>query len=226
MIPGSMQKFETAFLSIAYLPPIQYITKFLTHESVYIEMHENFQKQSYRNRCVIYGANGPLTLVIPVNKKRGRKNIITDILIDYNTDWQNMHWKSMVSAYQNSPFFEFYKDELNQLLFYRKKFLVDFNLNLLNYINRLLNLNDTYSLSEDYQSDSEVHDYRQSINPKKRLQRQDRSFQPMEYQQVFIEKYGFIPNLSVVDLIFNEGPNSHHILEASIKKGTDLFSAQ
>ena len=68
-------------------------------------MHENFQKQSYRNRCVIYGANGPLTLVIPVNKKRGRKNIITDILIDYNTDWQNMHWKSMVSAYQNSPFF-------------------------------------------------------------------------------------------------------------------------
>ena len=226
MMPGSMQKFETALLSIAYLPPVQYITKFLAHESVYIEMHENFQKQSYRNRCVIYGANGPLTLVIPVKKKRGRNNIITDIRIDYDTDWQNIHWKSLVSAYQNSPFFEFYKDELNQLLFNSEKSLVDFNLNLLNHILKLLNLNETYSMSEDYLSDSEVHDYRQSVNPKKRLQRPDRSFQPVKYQQVFIEKFGFIPNLSVVDLIFNEGPNSHHILEASIKKGTDLFSAQ
>lgn len=226
MIAGSMQKFETALLSIAYLPPVQYITKFIAHKRVYIEMHENFQKQSYRNRCVIYGANGPLTLVIPVNKKRGRKNLITDIRIDYDADWQNIHWKSLVSAYQNSPFFQFYKDELNQLLFNREKFLVDFNLNLLNHINRLLNLNETYSLSEDYLSDSEVHDYRHSINPKKRLQRPDRSFQPVKYQQVFNEKFGFIPNLSVVDLIFNEGPNSHHILAASIKKGTDLFSAQ
>ena len=189
-MPGSMQKFETALLSIAYLPPVQYFTKFLAHESVYIEMHENFQKQSYRNRCVIYGANGPLTLVIPVKKKRGRNNIITDIRIDYDTDWQNIHWKSLVSAYQNSPFFEFYKDELNQLLFNSEKSLVDFNLNLLNHILKLLNLNETYSMSEDYLSDSEVHDYRQSVNPKKRLQRPDRSFQPVKYQQVFIEKFG------------------------------------
>ena len=219
MIPGSMQKSDTALLSVAYLPPIQYITKLLAHERVYIEMHENFQKQSYRNRCVIYGANGPLTLVIPVNKKRGRKNIISDIRIDYDSDWQNIHWKSLVSAYQNSPFFEFYKDEINQLLFNREKFLVDFNLILLNHIIRLLNLKRDYLLSEDYQSDSEVYDYRQSINPKKRLQRPDRSFQPVRYQQVFIEKFGFIPNLSVVDLIFNEGPDSHRILKASVKKG-------
>ena len=219
MIPGSMQKSDTALLSVAYLPPIQYITKLLAHEHVYIEMHENFQKQSYRNRCVIYGANGPLTLVIPVNKKRGRKNIISDIRIDYDSDWQNIHWKSLVSAYQNSPFFEFYKDEINQLLFNREKFLVDFNLILLNHIIRLLNLKRDYLLSEDYQSDSEVYDYRQSINPKKRLQRPDRSFQPVRYQQVFIEKFGFIPNLSVVDLIFNEGPDSHRILKASVKKG-------
>jgi hypothetical protein len=219
MIPGSMQKSDTALLSVAYLPPIQYITKLLAHERVYIEMHENFQKQSYRNRCVIYGANGPLTLVIPVNKKRGRKNIISDIRIDYDSDWQNIHWKSLVSAYQNSPFFEFYKDEINQLLFNRKKFLTDFNLSLLNHITRLLNLKRNYLLSEDYQSDSEVYDYRQSINPKKRLQRPDGFFQPVKYQQVFVEKFGFIPNLSVVDLIFNEGPDSHRILKASVKKG-------
>ena len=96
---------------------------------------------------------------------------------------------------------------------------MDFNLILLNHIIRLLNLKRDYLLSEDYQSDSEVYDYRQSINPKKRLQRPDRSFQPVRYQQVFIEKFGFIPNLSVVDLIFNEGPDSHRILEESEKKG-------
>src|SRR4030043_240854 len=109
-----MQRSESALLSIAYLPPVQYMTKFLAYERVYIEIHENFQKQSYRNRCVIYGANGPLTLVIPVKKKHSIKNIITDIRIDYNTEWQNIHWKSLVSAYQNTPFFEFYRDEVYQ----------------------------------------------------------------------------------------------------------------
>jgi len=221
-----MQRFERALLSIAYLPPIQYITKLLIHDSVYIEMHENFQKQSYRNRCVIYGANGPLTLVIPVSKKRGRRSIITEIRIDYDSDWQNIHWKSMVSAYQNSPFFEFYRDDFYKLLFKREEFLVDFNLNLLDQIIRMLNLNETYSLSEEYLSDSGSHDYRQSINPKKRLRLPDRFFQPARYQQVFHDKFGFIPNLSVVDLIFNEGPNSNHILEGSIKKGAEQFSTR
>ncbi len=219
MISVSMQQSEKAILSIAYLPSVQYISKFLVYERVFIETHENFQKQSYRNRCVIYGANGPLTLVIPVKKKRGRKCIITDVRIDYDTDWQGIHWKSLVSAYQNSPFFEFYQDGLKKLLFEKDEFLVDLNLKLLNHVIRLLNLHENYSLSEDYLENSGLHDFRQSINPKKRLQKPDSCFQPVRYQQVFADKYGFIPNLSIVDLLFNEGPDSRQILQKSIKKG-------
>ncbi len=211
MIPFPVLKPDSALLSIAYLPPVQYISKFLACGKVYIEIHENFQKQSYRNRCVIYGANGPLTLVIPVNRKRGNKNIIKDTRIDYDKDWQNIHWKSLVSAYQNSSFFEFYKDEFYRLLISREEFLADFNLKLLDHIISLLNLNESYTLTEDYVNSVELNDYRQSINPKKRLQRADRSFEPFRYQQVFSEKFGFIPNLSIVDLIFNEGPDSRHI---------------
>jgi hypothetical protein len=195
------------------------MTKFLVYNRVYIEMHENFQKQSYRNRCMIYGANGPLALVIPVKKKRSIKNIITDIRIDYDTDWQNIHWKSLVSAYQNSPFFEFYKDELYEMIFSKDRFLVDFDLKLLNHICRLLSIDESYLMSKDYLNNDELHDYRQSISPKKRLQRSDRFFQPAKYQQVFAERFGFIPNMSVVDLIFNVGPYSHRILEESIKRG-------
>jgi len=217
-----MQRSESALLSIAYLPPVQYMTKFLAYERVYIEMHENFQKQSYRNRCVIYGANGPLTLVIPVKKKHSIKNIITDIRIDYNTEWQNIHWKSLVSAYQNTPFFEFYKDELHELIFSNDVLLVDFNLKLLDLIFRLLNLDKSYSLSKEYLNNTELHDYRQSINPKQRLQKSDWFFQPVRYQQVFVERYGFIPNLSVVDLIFNAGPDGRRILEESIRRGQSI----
>ncbi|HJX70302.1 MAG TPA: WbqC family protein [Bacteroidales bacterium] len=217
-----MQRSESALLSIAYLPPVQYMTKFLAYERVYIEIHENFQKQSYRNRCVIYGANGPLTLVIPVKKKHSIKNIITDIRIDYNTEWQNIHWKSLVSAYQNSPFFEFYRDEIYQLIVSKDEFLVDFNLKLLNQIFSLLNMDKSYSLSKDYFNHAEYHDYRQSINPKKRLQKSDRFFQPVRYQQVFVERCGFIPNLSVVDLIFNVGPDSRRVLEESIRRGQSI----
>ena len=214
-----MEKSGSALLSVAYLPPVQYMTKLLTYDRVYIEMHENFQKQSYRNRCVIYGANGPLALVIPVKKKHNRKNVITDIRIDYDTDWQNIHWKSLVSAYQNSPFFEFYKDELYEMIFGKDQFLVDFDLKLLNHICSMLSLDESYLLSKDYVNDNGVHDYRQSINPKKRLQKPDRYFQPVNYRQVFAERFGFIPNMSIVDLIFNVGPNSRRILEASIKRG-------
>jgi hypothetical protein len=215
----SMQTFNSALLSVAYLPPVQYMTKFLIYDRVIVEMHENFQKQSYRNRCVISGANGPLTLVIPIKKKQGAKTVITDIRIDYDKGWQHIHWKSLVSAYQNSPFFEFYRDELYKLIFSKNEFLADYNLSLLDHICSLLNLDKTYLLSREYANNTELHDYRQSINPKNRLRKPDTHFQPVIYPQVFAEKFGFIPNLSVADLIFNEGPDSRFILEESIKKG-------
>jgi hypothetical protein len=218
-MPSSMQTFDSALLSVAYLPPVQYMTKFLVYDRIIIEMHENFQKQSYRNRCVISGANGPLTLVIPIKKKQDAKTVITDVRIDYDKDWQHIHWKSLVSAYQNSPFFEFYRDELYKLIFSKNEFLAEFNLRLLDYICSLLNLEKIYLRSREFADNTEMHDYRQSINPKTRLRKPDTLFQPANYPQVFAERFGFIPNLSVADLIFNKGPDSRFILGESIKKG-------
>ena len=105
------------------------------------------------------------------------------------------------------------------MIFGKDQFLVDFDLKLLNHICSMLSLDESYLLSKDYVNDNGVHDYRQSINPKKRLQKPDRYFQPVNYRQVFAERFGFIPNMSIVDLIFNVGPNSRRILEASIKRG-------
>ncbi len=214
-----MQTLNSALLSVAYLPPVQYMTKFLLYDRIIVEMYENFQKQSYRNRCVIAGANGPLTLVIPVKKQQGSNTVITDIRIDYDKDWQHIHWKSIVSAYQNSPFFEFYRDELYTLIFSKYEFLADLNLRLLDHICSLLSIDKKYQLSREYTDNNEIHDYRQSINPKKRLRKPDTLFKPASYPQVFAERFGYISNLSIADLIFNKGPDSRFILEESIKKG-------
>lgn len=210
---------SAVLLSTSYLPPVQYITKFLLYDDAYIEFHENYQKQSFRNRCIISAANGPLTLVIPVKKKPGVKTRITDIKIDYDVNWQKLHWRSIVSAYKNSPYFDFFEDEMT--LFYEKKelYLVDYNMKILNTLFKMLRLEVKIHKTEKYVSDKNFHDYRQSINPKKRLEKPDMFFQPSNYHQVFLEKFGFIPNLSIIDLIFNEGPNSCSVLNLSIKRG-------
>ena len=209
----------SAILSVAYLPPVQYMTKFLVYDQVCIEMHENYQKQSFRNRCIIFGANGPLTMVIPVKKNHGEKTVISDIQLDFDTSWQKIHWKSMVSAYRNSPFFEFYQDELYRLLMKHIKYLADYNLMLLDYLVDLIDPGISYKTSTHYLINGSYDDYRLSVNPKKRLQKPDVIFEAVPYKQVFSEQHGFIPNLSIVDLIFNMGPESYEILSRSIKKG-------
>ncbi len=210
---------SVALLSTSYLPPIQYISKFLFHDKIYIERHENFQKQSFRNRCIIYAANGPLTMVIPVTKEQGVKTRISDIRIDNNKSWQKLHWKSIISAYKNSPYFDFFEDQF--VHFYEKQqlFLCDFNMRLLVTLLEMIEIDNLPQFTEKYSFSGHFEDYRQSINPKKRLARQDEYFEPVRYHQVFEDKYGFIPNLSIIDLIFNEGPNTLNLLASSIKKG-------
>ena len=103
---------DTVLLSTAYFPPIQYFTKFLLYKNILIEQYDHYGKQSYRNRCEIYGANGPLTLSVPVNKKHNQKILVRDVDIDYSLNWQKVHWKAIESAYNRSPFFLYYKDRL------------------------------------------------------------------------------------------------------------------
>ncbi len=212
-----MQFFDTALLSTAYLAPVQYYTKFLVYKQIFIEAEENYQKQSYRNRCNILSANGILPLTIPVSKDMPKVKT-RDIRIDNALEWQKNHWTSIESAYSSSPFFEFYMDEFS--VFYTKKFrfLLEFNLKLQDYILDQLEIKPNIFLTKKFIENGtpDYDDYRDSIHPKKRQQRKDKTFKPEFYYQVFQEKYGFISNLSIIDLLFNEGPNAENILKKSI----------
>ncbi|MBN1117625.1 MAG: WbqC family protein [Bacteroidales bacterium] len=208
---------ETAILSTAYLPNIQYVSKFMGHKKVIIDIHETYQKQSYRNRTSILGANGKLDLTIPVVKQFGNSTKTKDILIEYETNWQSVHWKAIVSAYGHSPFFEIFEAELAPLFIKKTKYLVDFNTNVLLQLFESLGKTDIQlNLSEKYILTSrEIIDYRDSIHPKQRMQIPDSHFKAPEYFQVFAEKHEFISNLSFLDLIFNEGSQALYLCQNS-----------
>ena len=212
-------------LSTAYLPPVQYITKFITNIPVLIEKHENYQKQSYRNRCYIYGANGKQCLVIPV-KKQGLKTPVSEAEIDNRYGWQKNHLKSIESAYRLSAFYEYYADDFRR--FYEKecRFLFTLNMELLQLILSLMRIQNDPDITKSWESiPINCMDYRQSIHPKVRLALPDDDFNPQPYQQVFQERHGFIPNLSVIDLLFNEGPLAADILKQSLQVGSGSSSS-
>jgi len=203
-------------LSTATFAPVQFYTKLLMYKTIYIEQYENFIKQTYRNRYTILGANGPIDMIVPVVKGRGPKIMIKDLQISYDTDWQRNHWRTIFSAYGSSPYFEFYADDL-MLYFERKfKFLLDYNLAIHETICQLFELENKIILTEDFEKVPELTvNYRERISPKEKTP-PDPHFQPVPYTQVFPDKLGFTPNLSILDLLFNEGPNSYSILEAGV----------
>lgn len=213
-----MTTFNNILLSTACFAPIQYMAKLIQYEHTFIEQHENFTKQTYRNRYIVSGANGPLTLVVPVVKGRGRKIKIRDLQISYDTDWQRNHWRTIFSAYNSSPFFEYYQDDLQP--FYNKpwNYLFDFNIAAIYTLCDLLELEVNIHLTPDYELVPEnTINFRESITPKSAKAAPDNLFQPESYTQVFTSRFGFIPNLSILDLLFNEGPNSISILQNSIQ---------
>lgn len=207
-----MQKIPEVYLSTAYLGNVEYFSKLVSAEKVFIEQYEHYQKQSYRNRCCIMAANGMLSLTIPIEKMHGVKMSIRDVRIDYQRKWQQNHWRALISAYSSAPFFEYYADDI--LPFYTKKepFLFDFNYRLTELMLDLIHQPSSICLTENYYSGSSQFDYRQRIHPKVQSAEQDVVFLPKPYFQVFAVRYGFIPNLSIVDLLFNEGPNALSIL--------------
>ena len=202
-------------LTSAYLGPVQYYTKFLEQKQVFIERYDSYHKQTYRNRCQILGANGPLVLTIPVIKNSGEKTLVKDVLIDYATPWQNNHWRSIFSAYNSSPFFEYFEPDF--IPFYQKKwkFLFDFNMALHEVVAEILELEPNWQLTTDYVKEFEGEDYRRAISPKQPFSVTDPQFKPMPYSQTFGEKFGFVPNLSIIDLLFNSGPETDLVLEGS-----------
>lgn len=210
---------QPVVLSTAYFPPVQYISK-LVATSVTIEAHESYLKQSYRNRCSILAANGPMALTVPVVKWHGERMPIAEVLIDYDKPWQKQHFKSIESAYKNSPFYDYYIDDLIPFFETRYERLFDFNERILEAVLKTIGIKPSIGYTTDYDKTIDgVIDLRYGISPKPSQQQPDPHFEAAEYYQVFADRHGFTPNLSILDLLFNEGPMTKSILEQSIKKG-------
>lgn len=183
------------------------------NDIVLFEDHDNYQKQTYRNRTYIYGANGKLLLTIPIKhtgKQGNGKQLYKDVRIENEFQWQSLHWKSIQTAYRTSPFFEYYEDELIPLFEKKKDYLLDFNYECMEAVNDCLQLEVNYSKTATFLKEygDELNDQRNLVNAKK-----DKYHALSSYIQVFSEKHGFISNLCILDLLFNEGTNAITYLE-------------
>lgn len=197
----------SVLLSSTYFGPIQWYQK-LHRMPCIIEQHDHFVKQTYRNRCVIATANGTQTLTVPIERYDGTKCPMRDIRISDHGNWRHLHWNALVSAYGETPFFEFYADDLRPFFEKQHTFLFDLNLDIMHTMCQLLDVRPQVTLSEQYivlpSEDDAVVDFREAIRPKHPLP--DADFNPTPYYQVRAQRHGFLPNLSILDLLFNEGP--------------------
>ncbi len=195
---------NTLILSTAVFPPVEYFVYLAAFEEVWIEADENFNKQTYRNRFVINAANGPLSLVIPVKREHGRKTKITKAGVDYDIPWPREYWRSVFAAYNNSPFFLFYQDEIDGFLNRKFDSLFEMNLESIRLVCDLLQLDKQIKISRDFRKTyGQALDLRYKLHPKKPL-----LLDLLPWTQVFAEKYGFNPRVSILDLLFNKGPES------------------
>ncbi|WP_299214534.1 WbqC family protein [uncultured Aquimarina sp.] len=201
---------KTPLLHPMYFGSIEQYVAIAQSDTIVFEHQDNYQKQTYRNRTYIYGANGKLLLTIPIKHVgNGTKQLYKNVRVENEFPWQLLHWKSIQSAYRTSPFFEYYEDDLAHLFEKRKDFLLDFNYECMEVIFDCLQLNPSYTKTKDYQKDSEdLNDMRILVNSKK-----EETHKLETYIQVFSDKHGFIPNLSILDLLFNEGTNTLTYLE-------------
>lgn len=202
-----------ALIEIQYLPPIEYFCILASFKEAILEKNEQYIKQTYRNRCYINTANGVVKLVVPVTAKHG-KALVKDVQIDHSSKWQNIHWRAIESAYRKSPYFEFYADQLHAILFSNHKFLFDLNKELLSFCLQSSGISTTLTESSVFKKvpDLDIKDFRSAISPKKPYS--ERSYyQSSPYVQVFGNK--FVSNLSFIDLLFCEGPNSIHVISSS-----------
>ncbi|MDP9046803.1 MAG: WbqC family protein [Bacteroidota bacterium] len=198
-----------AVLPLFYLPPVEYFVQLNVYKpDILLEKEEHFPKQTYRNRAHIYSPDGILCLTVPVTKGSKTHTKVKDVKISYDFDWQRLHWLSLQSCYRQSPYFEYYEDDF--VVFYKKKYeyLFDYNQQLLAFILKSIKLQADLKFTETYEADyPDRTDFRLTIHPK-----HESGIEQKPYYQVFDERKGFLKNLSIIDLLFNQGPHSVNYL--------------
>ena len=199
---------DKLLLSTSYLPPVEYFYLISKAQQVYIEREENYVKQSYRNRCCILSAHGRQSLSVPVLFGTIHKTKLKDTRIDYSKRWQQVHLGAIKASYGSSPYFQFYFEEIESIINLKNSFLLDLNMKLTNVLLKFLKVNKVVDFTTRFEppSDSE-YDYRYKLSPKT-----DSGYKGREYIQVFSGEDRFVNNLSVIDLIFNTGPEATEYL--------------
>lgn len=204
------KKIKNILLSTAYLPPIEYFSYIVNANKVFIEVYESYPKQTYRNRCNIYAPNGLLSLTIPVIRINGNHTKTKDIEISNHTNWRLQHWRSLQTAYNASAFFMYYKDELWEKMKFESNNLIKYNSHLLDFLMNEIGIKTSIELTKQYKILETEVDLRNEISPKAKKQ----LVKTTEYYQIYKNKHGYIPNLSILDLLFSEGPNTLNYIQS------------
>lgn len=200
-----------------YNGPVNYFARLVRQQEIVLEQYDSYSKQTYRNRCMVMGPNGVITLSIPVKREKSIKTHLRDIKIDYDTAWNKIHWRSLVASYASSPFFEFISEEIHPLYHKKFEYLIDLNYQLIELTLGLMGLKIPMVLSEAFTPISSESDLRSIIHPKKDQAVADPDFLPEKYHQVFSDRLGFRANLTILDLIFNEGPDALSYLNRCLR---------
>ena len=207
-----MAELQNVILASTYFGPVQWYQKLNRAESILIEQYDSYRKQTYRNRCLIAGPNGVEALTIPVERPHDtplHHTPMKEMRISDHGNWRHIHWNALVAAYSDSAFFDYYADDIRPFYEKRWDYLLDFNEDICNTVCSLLDVDlsgKQVRRTEQYCAEPEYEDFREVIDAKHPLP--DSSFTPREYYQVFARKHGFIANLSILDLLFNVGPEA------------------
>lgn len=206
---------KSLLIDAQYLPPVRYFALLLGFEGILLEREEHFVKATYRNRCVVLTASGPQMLSIPLQGGRSHHQPYKEVKIAYQENWQRYHWRSMETAYRNSPFFEFYEPYLRPFYTERHELLFDYNVAMFKMVCKLLKLpiNLQFTSQYDVEPTSGISDFRSAVHPNPDKDGSGALVKPCAYYQVFADRYGFEPNVSIVDLLFNEGPAALAVLK-------------
>jgi hypothetical protein len=206
-------QFDTIVTDIQYFGSVNWYKLLFHFSNIQFDQYEAYQKMSFRNRCMIVGSNGLINLSVPLEKGRSQKLLMKDVKISYSENWQEQHWRSIASCYGNSPFFEFYEESLRLLFEVRPIYLIDLNWQTFEWVKKRLKWMAQIGLTEQYEPElvKNCFDARNHFKPKD----YDQVKEIVQYHQVFEDRIGFKPNLSVLDLMFCNGPSSKSLLTSN-----------